>query len=25
VERNLFRGNREQLTQLWNRHGIPLR
>lgn len=25
VERNLFRGSREQLAALWSRHGIPLR
>ena len=25
VERNIFRGSREQLNQLWTRHGIPLR
>jgi hypothetical protein len=25
VERNLFRGSPQQLQELWNRHGIPLR
>jgi hypothetical protein len=25
VERNFFRGSRAQLTELWTRHGIPLR
>lgn len=25
VERNIFRGNREELRQFWTRHGIPLR
>jgi hypothetical protein len=25
VERNIFRGNREELKQFWTRHGFPLR